>query len=107
MEIIKWLEDWYKLQCDGDWEHDHVINIETLDNPGWIVKINLKDTELENLELMVDDTERSEEDWFHYRIKDSEYFAAGDPNKLLFLLEKFKEIAEMHSKKNNQFDDGN
>lgn len=100
MEIIKWLEDWYNRQCDGDWEHDHGIRIENLDNPGWTIHINLKDTELEYLKLRVDDTERSEEDWFHYRIENGEYFAGGDPNKLLFLLEKFKEIAEKHSKIN-------
>lgn len=97
MEIIKWLEDWYKRQCDGEWEHEYTIRIESLDNPGWLVKIGLKYTELENLELSVDDSERGEDDWFQYRIKDKMYVGAGDPDKLLFLLEKFKEIAEQHS----------
>ncbi|HTN37497.1 MAG TPA: immunity 53 family protein [Arachidicoccus sp.] len=96
MEIIKWLEKWYRQQCDGEWEHEYTVHIETLGNPGWSVKISVMYTDLENVQLEVDDTERSEDDWFFYRIKDGEYFATGDPDKLQFLLEKFKEIAEQH-----------
>jgi hypothetical protein len=35
------LQTWYQTQCDGDWEHQNGIRIETLDNPGWYVKIDL------------------------------------------------------------------
>lgn len=97
MEIIRWIENWYKQQCDGEWEHDYGVHIYTVDNPGWLINISVMYTTLEDVELDVDNTEKSEDDWFQYRIKDGEYFAAGDPNKLLFLLEKFKEIAEQHS----------
>lgn len=33
--IFEWLQKWYKSQCDGDWEHEYGIKIETVDNPGW------------------------------------------------------------------------
>ncbi len=35
-------------QCDGEWEHDYGIKIETLDNPGWLVSIDLLGTDLED-----------------------------------------------------------
>ena len=43
------LEEWYSSLYDGDWEHGLGIKIESLDNPGWSVTINLADTELEEM----------------------------------------------------------
>lgn len=39
---LKGLQDWYCSQCNGDWEHGYGVSIETLDNPGWSLKIELK-----------------------------------------------------------------
>jgi Immunity protein 53 len=44
LDNISWLEDWYETQCDGDWEHQHGLKIDTLDNPGWQVQIDLDGT---------------------------------------------------------------
>ena len=30
---------WFASHCDGDWEHDLGIRIETLDNPGWAMDV--------------------------------------------------------------------
>lgn len=35
------LQDWFARQCDGDWEHQAGISIETTDNPGWFVQVDL------------------------------------------------------------------
>jgi len=43
------LSAWYLAQCDGDWEHDSGVKIDTLDNPGWRVEINLEGTPLEGV----------------------------------------------------------
>jgi hypothetical protein len=51
MDIFKEIQNWYTSQCDGDWEHGSGIKIDTLDNPGWTVKINLEDTDIENKPL--------------------------------------------------------
>lgn len=40
---------WYHSQCDGDWEHEWGVEIGTLDNPGWRLKIDLDGTELEDV----------------------------------------------------------
>jgi hypothetical protein len=36
----------YASQLDGDWEHEWSVRIETIDTPGWLVKIDLEETEL-------------------------------------------------------------
>ena len=40
------LQAWYIAQCDGAWEHTYGIKIETLDNPGWMLRVDLVETEL-------------------------------------------------------------
>ena len=51
--MINWLQDWYKNQCNDEWEHDYGITIGTLDNPGWDVKIDLIGTSLEGFEILI------------------------------------------------------
>jgi hypothetical protein len=90
--IFNWLQEWYISQCDGEWEHDEGIKIQSSDNPGWIIEINVKDTEAEYFNVPWKLNERSENDWFGYRIENGMYSAAGDPTKLSFLLSIFKGI---------------
>ncbi|MGT2440121.1 Imm53 family immunity protein [Bradyrhizobium betae] len=45
-DVLERLERWYAAQCNGDWEHTYGITIETLDNPGWSFKVELRDTYL-------------------------------------------------------------
>ena len=44
--VLEWLQSWSSEQCDGDWEHEWGVTIETVDNPGWFVKVNLEETAL-------------------------------------------------------------
>jgi hypothetical protein len=44
LDDLAWLCDWYAGNCDGDWEHEFGIAIETLDNPGWSIRIDLTRT---------------------------------------------------------------
>ena len=48
MDVLSMVNEWFKSQCNGDWEHDYGITIQTLDNPGWSVDIYLYETELED-----------------------------------------------------------
>jgi Immunity protein 53 len=90
--MIEWLQEWYKQQCNGDWEHEYGIIIKTIDNPGWSVEIELKNTKLENLLIPYTLTEKSENDWMGFSVKDNTFTGAGDPGKLLAILELFKSI---------------
>jgi hypothetical protein len=47
MDIFEWMENCDLSMCDGEWEHYYGVKIDTLDNPGWIVQIDIMDTGLE------------------------------------------------------------
>lgn len=94
MEILEWLIKWFDTNCDGEWERENIIQIHTVSNPGWYIKIDLRDTPLEDEIIDSGLIEQSDDDWYFYRIKDMEFQASGDNSKLTFLLSKFREIAE-------------
>lgn len=71
------LQQWYADHCDDDWEHTYQIKIETLDNPGWVLRIDLGDTDLHNLEVERVIDERSETDWVQYEVKERQFIACG------------------------------
>ena len=43
LERLPW---WYTSMCNGDWEHTYGVFISNIDNPGWSLKVELKDTYL-------------------------------------------------------------
>lgn len=97
-EIISWLALWFSSHCNGDWEHENQIKIETIDNPGWSVTIDLSNTDLDHLDIELQTSDLGDSDWFLYRVKEKKFFGAGDLSKLLFLLNKFKELVESNYK---------
>jgi hypothetical protein len=42
--LLPRLQRWYHSQSDGTWEHASGVRIETLDNPGWSLKVDLRGT---------------------------------------------------------------
>lgn len=94
MNNIKWLEEWYFSHCNGDWEHEYGIKLETLDNPGWILRIDLTDTGLEEKKFVSVKIERTEDDWIHCYLKDDQFFAAGGPFNLDEILTTFRNWVE-------------
>lgn len=96
MNYIKWLEEWYKSQCDGEWEHLYGVKIETLDNPGWFVTIDLADTELEdkNYDGYQLINEEDDDDWITCHLKNGRFEGFGGPSKLEEIILRFKEWAQ-------------
>ncbi|MEM9781709.1 MAG: Imm53 family immunity protein [Pseudomonadota bacterium] len=45
MDVLCRLQAWYLTQSDGGWQHQCGVTIETLDNPGWHVEIDLTGTD--------------------------------------------------------------
>ena len=87
MTNIELIQEWYKNHCNSDWEHEYGVKIETLDNPGWIVSIDLVDTFLQGFEYQY--SKKGEEDWLEL-VSDGEVFrGAGDFLKLDEILDKF------------------
>jgi hypothetical protein len=76
------LEEWYRQRYNGDWEHAWGIKIETLDNPGWKIKINLNETRVEDKTLQRVRIQRSEDDWIDYRAEKRTFHAGCGPLNL-------------------------
>ena len=87
---LVWLQGWYASQCDGDWEHSEGISIDTLDNPGWSVTINLSDTAHERRSYDRVELHRSEHDWHISWIEKSSFHAACGPLNLGEVLHLFR-----------------
>lgn len=90
------LEQWYEHHCNGLWEHDYRITLETLDNPGWMLKVNLVGTLLESkshsgISFGVLGNMTADE-WMHCKVENRVFVAAG--NKVRPLIEEFLRWAE-------------
>ncbi len=94
MEILDWIQNWFKDNCDGDWEHGEVIQITTLDNPGWEIEIDISNTSIANTNINWILNENGKQDWYGVKIENQKFSAAGDSGKLKFLLGLFKEMIE-------------
>lgn len=76
-----WLINWFAEECDGDWEHNEGITIETLDNPGWKLTIELWETDLENqpfesIEFNMESTEVGVQTrWYLCKVEDQKFRA--------------------------------
>ena len=82
MSILKWLEEWYESNCDGDWEHQFGLSLNTLDNPGWCLRLDLNYTLFEDVifpEVLID---RSEYDWVRCIKKGSSIECTGGSKNL-------------------------
>jgi hypothetical protein len=89
MNAIEELQQWYLSNCDGDWEHSWGVEIKTLDNPGWSLKINLYETNLKNRSFEQLEIDNGDGDWMNCRVEQNIFKGFGDPNKLIQLVETF------------------
>ncbi|MEI2824022.1 MAG: immunity 53 family protein [Chitinophagaceae bacterium] len=90
-----WLCEWYKKNCNSDWEHNYGIKIETLDNPGWALTIDIIGSTQENLNNMPwRFIKKNNDDWYGYKIEDGKFEASGDALKLNQLIKLFRDIVE-------------
>jgi hypothetical protein len=95
MDALESFQNWYASHCDGEWEHSFGVKIQTLDNPGWSVQINLIDTELEGRDFIAiseqNDREHDQEPdrWIECFVRDNVWNGVGDETKLARILTQF------------------
>lgn len=87
---IEWLQQWYQKNCDGEWEHFYGIEIETLDNPGWHVKIDLQETGWAGLQAEELYQDAGEKDWLQCSVVAGVFNGYGDYTKLETILGTFR-----------------
>lgn len=88
MNALAQLQEWYRTQCNGDWEHTYGVSIGTLDNPGWTLEVDLAGTALMGRRFetvshgVAAGSVEDDEDWFFCEVKGAKFVAAGGPRKL-------------------------
>jgi hypothetical protein len=90
---IERLEKWYNFHCDGSWEHSWGIKIDTLDNPGWSVIIDLDETNLTTKPFPEVHDVGDGPHWIHCRVKENKFRGSGGPFMLTRILETFLQWA--------------
>ncbi|MDR7814700.1 immunity 53 family protein [Lacrimispora sp.] len=94
MDLIEWLQCWYNKNCDGDWEHVYGVVIETLDNPGWHVKIDLAETKYLDISGHNFEEDKGDNDWIRCTIENEVFHGFGDCQKLIKIIETFRKWIE-------------
>ena len=87
---LRWLMQWYRSQCDGDWEHQQGVRIGTLDNPGWSLDVDLAGTSEQGRSMPEELVERSEQHWLFVEAKDNVFRSRGGPENLVEMIDAFK-----------------
>lgn len=65
-DAIAAISEWYSRQCNGDWEHEYGIKITTLDNPGWLIEVDIRETEMEGGQNFRSVASESHDSWLQY-----------------------------------------
>ncbi len=89
-ENIKWLLKWLESQYKGSWQGQSVVSLGTLDNPGWILKINIDQTMQQNQafsEIIID---RTDCDWVQCLVRDGGFLGAGGGYNLPEIVQIFR-----------------
>lgn len=97
MQNIEWLEVWYKENCDGVWEHQYGVTIESLDNPGWSVRIDLHETKYAGMQMVMVQQDNGGHDWIMCSISKDIFCGCGDWLKLNAIIGIFREAATAYA----------
>ena len=89
LKELKELQAWFAAQCNGSWEHEYGVKIETLDNPGWSFEAELHGTRLQGRKFDEVNASRSERDWVKCRVESERFEGFGGPLNLEELIEIF------------------
>jgi hypothetical protein len=76
------IQAWYATRCDGDWEHAYGLSIETVDNPGWAVRIDLAETPDAERAFERQETLGDENDWLVCWVEREGFHARCGPENL-------------------------
>ena len=88
MDSILRFEKWYSSQCNGSWEHQFGVEIDTLD-PGWWVIVDLDETDHQDAQFAGIQIEKSDGGWVHCWKDGSQFFGMGGPMNLNDIIEHF------------------
>ena len=98
--VLTGLATWFMAQCDGDWEHHHGVILESIDNPGWRLTVDLKGEHPDVLLVSEGEPPTSQTgnvggpSWLVCEVRQNRFVAAGDPSRLEELVRQFNSWIE-------------
>ncbi|AMN39790.1 Imm53 family immunity protein [Rhodoplanes sp. Z2-YC6860] len=93
--LLAELADWHRRHCDGEREHWYGITIQTTDNPGWWMKVDLTGTALAGrgfdrvAEGVDDNGHPNTPRWLHCQVSGPIWHGAGDASRLEEIVSRF------------------
>lgn len=94
MTALARLQEWFRSECDGDWEHDCGFRLEPLDNPGWHLMLRVSGTKLEGLKVDPVARDRGQDDWIYLSEQDGHLKIACGPGQLVEAVELFLDTVQ-------------
>lgn len=97
MELLNKLQQWYQQHCDGYWEYLYGVTIETIANPGWMLRVDLSETLLEEVDfetVKMGNSESKDEFWVDCCKEDTTFIAMGSSDSLDKLITIFLDWAD-------------
>ena len=104
MNTIKQIQQWYLSRCNGDWEYTYGVHVETLDNPGWHVSVDLIDTDLGGKQFFPveygigPNSVPEDTNWISCKVEGDIFHGYGGPEKLEEIFSCFLAWARSMSK---------
>jgi hypothetical protein len=92
------LIEWYERHCNDDWEHQYGVKLDTLDNPGWMLTVDLIHTDLQGrtmpeLREGIGQTDApASPRWIHCSVRDNQFRGACDPSQVARLFHVFHQF---------------
>lgn len=94
IEALGRLDRWFATMCNGDWEHTYGVTLQTIDNPGWMLEVELTDTPLVNRLFSEVKEQSSDSDWIHCAVSQDLFRGSGSVGNLGRILDIFLDWAE-------------
>jgi hypothetical protein len=91
------LQAWFAARCDGNWEQEYGVTIQTVEEPGWELRVDLVGTPLQGVVLAREGVTRDDEDWCEAWSDGYTFHAVGGPHNLDDLVGSFLSFAERRS----------
>lgn len=93
-DAFGWLQNWYAAQCDGEWEDEFGITIETVDGAGWRVEIDVERTAVEGRDYESTRRQRSDSEWVNSWLDGGTWQASCGPQSVAEALALFRAWVE-------------
>ncbi|MFJ9810320.1 Imm53 family immunity protein [Streptomyces sp. NPDC101158] len=91
---MRYIQSWYASNCDGEWEHEFGIKLATTDNPGWHIRIDVSETDLEGVVVPRERHELPDGGWMITWSDGIAFQAACGPMSLRDVDALFERLAE-------------